>query len=238
MKLVKFAAAAVLAASSLAANASLLQISGGTTVDIPSPKNDFESNFPTNQTYTVGGNLLTTSSGTYKITYSLIGYEASYFNSFYINGDNTAVINNTNSKSTILTTTQTLGKNEALNFTFSTVQGNASINNGSNAPLGLGIYNFAVALDTIYTTKKNDHDSGVTQTGHVTKYYTYKGDGLEYAFDAVLFLDDIKGFNTPDDDNHDDLIIGINIVKVPEPSALLLMGLGLLGLAGARRLKA
>jgi hypothetical protein len=229
MKLVKLVAAAVLAVSSFAANASLLQITGGTTINV-SPINDFKTNFPVAQQYTVGGNLSVKNAGTYFLTYTLIGYEASYLNSFYIDGNNSTVINNTNHKTTVITSTETLAANQLLTFAFHTVQGNATVNNGSNLPMLPGNYNFAVALDTVYTAKKTDHDSA-------TKYYTYKGTG-SYGFDAVLFLDDVKGFGTPDDDNHDDLIIGLKIVRAPEPSALLLMGLGLLGLAGVRRLKA
>jgi len=229
MKLVKFAAAAVLAASSFAANASLLQISGGTTIDIPAPKNDFEKNFPLDQTYNVGGNLIVNATGNYFLTYTLIGYEASYTNSFYINGDSGSVIDNQLSSGVTLSSLTAYTAGQALSFAFHTVQGNATVNNGSNLAMGLGNYNFAVALDTTFTPLAGDHNS-------VGKYYNVTGSPQSY--DAVLFLDDVKGFGTPDDDNHDDLIIGIRIVKAPEPSALLLMGLGLLGLAGARRLKA
>lgn len=229
MQLVKFAAAAVLAVSSLAANAGLLSITGGMNVDIPAPKNDFEKNFPLNQTYNVGGNLVAKYTGNYNLTYSLIAYEASYINSFYINGNNSAVIDNKLKSGVVLKSLSNYSAGQALSFAFHTVQANATVKNGWNLPIGLGNYNFAVALNTTFTPLKGDHDSK-------GKLYNVKGKPVTY--DAVLFLDDVKGFGTPDDDNHDDLIIGLKIVKTPEPSALLLMGLGLLGLAGARRLKA
>jgi len=54
-------------------------------------------------------------------------------------------------------------------------------------------------------------------------------------YDAIIMFDDTGGQN---DDNHDDFVIGVNVAKVPEPSIVLLMGLGLLGLFGARRRKA
>jgi hypothetical protein len=79
--------------------------------------------------------------------------------------------------------------------------------NGSNVT-GDGVVSFAIALDT-----------------------TYKG----IAYDAILFFDDAGGLN--DDDNHDDLLIGVKAVQVPESSTLVLMLLGLAGLFGARRLK-
>lgn len=61
------------------------------------------------------------------------------------------------------------------------------------------------------------------------------------AYDAILFFDDTGGYD--DDDNHDDLVIGVRVleatvVNVPESSTLVLMMMGLLGLFAARRLKA
>jgi hypothetical protein len=56
-------------------------------------------------------------------------------------------------------------------------------------------------------------------------------------YDAVLFLDDTGDKGPTDDDNHDDLIIGIK-ATVPEPSTVILMLMGLASLFGARRLKA
>ena len=55
-------------------------------------------------------------------------------------------------------------------------------------------------------------------------------------YDAILFFDDTGGFN--DDDNHDDLVIGIKVTSVPESSTFVLMMMGLIGLFAARRTKA
>jgi hypothetical protein len=56
-------------------------------------------------------------------------------------------------------------------------------------------------------------------------------------YDAILFFDDTGGYN--DDDNHDDLVIGVKITKaVPESSTFALMLMGLVGLFAARRMKA
>jgi hypothetical protein len=54
-------------------------------------------------------------------------------------------------------------------------------------------------------------------------------------YDAILFFDDTGGGK---DDNHDDLVIGVNVVGVPESSTFVLMMMGLVGLFAARRLKA
>jgi len=54
-------------------------------------------------------------------------------------------------------------------------------------------------------------------------------------YDAILFFDDTGGNK---DDNHDDLVIGVNVVGVPESSTFVLMMMGLVGLFAARRLKA
>ncbi|HSC67473.1 MAG TPA: PEP-CTERM sorting domain-containing protein [Cellvibrio sp.] len=55
-------------------------------------------------------------------------------------------------------------------------------------------------------------------------------------YDAILFFDDTGGFK--DDDNHDDLVIGIKVTSVPESSTLALLMMGLIGLFAARRTKA
>jgi hypothetical protein len=101
----------------------------------------------------------------------------------------------------------TLG--ELIQFTFKT--GGAvvpnTVANGNNND-GEELVSFAIALDTEFN-------------------------GVMY--DAILFFDDTGGYK--DDDNHDDLVIGIK-ASVPESSTFVLMLMGLAGLFAARRLKA
>jgi hypothetical protein len=59
---------------------------------------------------------------------------------------------------------------------------------------------------------------------------TYQG----IFYDAIIMMDDTGNQN---DNDYDDLVIGIQVSRVPEPSTVLLIGLGLIGLVGARRLR-
>lgn len=204
MKLIKFTAAAILAASSITAHAGLLKIDGGTDVTIPS-NNDFRGYVGTTQ-YNFGGNLQANQTGELTLTFNFLAEEAGAVNTFT---SGSSSINNTTQKAPF-TYTGNYADGSLIDFGFSTDRLSAAFNtvlNGSNV-IGEGVVSFAIALNT-----------------------TYKG----VAYDAILFFDDVGGIN--DDDNHDDLLIGVKAVQVPESSAFILMMLGIAGLVGARRRK-
>lgn len=209
MKLLKFAAAALLALSSLSASAGLISIDGGSLPQIIPANNDFKNKLPVGQTYVVGGDLVSDVNGTLELTYSFLAEDAFWTNSIVVDGN---IIDNY-SNNAPFTVTQSYNAGDALDFKFESY-GDIfrTITNGFNVIGNVDVFNYSVALNTTY--------NGV-------------------AYDAILFLDD-TGWTGPgvDDDNHDDLIIGLKVKNVPEPSTVLLMLMGLAGLIGARRMKA
>lgn len=225
MKLIKFAAAALLALSSLSASAGLITVvNNGLTVNPTDYKpdepvsliNDFtNAGHVDATTYTVAGSLK--ASEKLKVTYYYLGQEASWVNLFTVPGDDEAALSKFNKK----TITTYVEKDALFNFVFSSQGTGYSVSNAQGSTLaGDRIYSFAVALNASF-----DGAGPGAKATHLGSY------------DAILFLDD-TGPSKKDDDNHDDLLIGIKVTQVPEPTTLLLMSMGLLGLFGARRLKA
>lgn len=239
MKLIKFAAAALLTLSSLSASAGLISIvdngnSLGQYQTIPTAANN---NFTQpglistpDSKYTVAGSLK--ANGKLKVTYYYIGKEASWTNLFSVPGSAEAALGGSTNldinKGTITTIVEKdslfdfafNSPNKGVQYTVTNAQGAVKLSNNR-------YYSFAVALNSTYTASAG---AGWNENkAHADKY------------DAILFLDDSAGVVdgvAKDDDNHDDLVIGVKVTAVPEPTTLLLMSMGLLGLFGARRLKA
>lgn len=95
-----------------------------------------------------------------------------------------------------------------------------------NAGVGLLDFIFNINAWGTLSSVANGGNSPHTMSGTPDYFLAWLNDGS-----ILLALDD--GGASPDDDNHDDMVI--RITAVPEPGSILLLGLGLLGLAAARK---
>jgi hypothetical protein len=208
MKLIKFAAAALLALSSLSASAALISIvdSGSSeyqpNIATPANNNFTQAGIVTPSQYTIAGSLQ--ANAKLKVTYYYLGKEANWTNLFAVPGSVEAPLGGSSG---------------------------ASLNKGSITT----IVEKDSLFDFVFYSPLKGAEYSVSNAEGPNGAPANAGD-----YDAILFLDDTAGFldGVPDDDNHDDLLIGVRVTAVPEPTTLLLMSMGLLGLFGARRLKA
>lgn len=216
MKLIKLAAAALITLSSLTTQAAYLKLSNDNVTGISTSganHNYFAANGAvTAPAFNVGGNLLADFSGTILLEFTYLGAEASYENKF-----TTSAGGFTNapgkwygsSVGSSFLLEDSYSIGEAIGFSFKKgTTGGLSVANGSN-------------------------NGGDTTLSFAT---LLAGSFSGSPFDAILFFDDTGGYQ--DDDNHDDLVVGVRVVSVPESSTLVLMMMGLLGLFAARRMKA
>lgn len=231
MKLIKYAAAALLALSSLSVSAALISIVDSGSVEYapniatPDNNNFTSAGIISPSQYTIAGSLK--ANAKLKVTYYYLGKEANWTNLFAVPGSAEAPLGGANGASINKGTITTIVEKDSLfDFLFySPLKGaEYAVTNAEGATLlsNNRYYSFAALLNGSYT--------GTGPNGTLAHAGNY---------DAILFLDDTAGFldGVPDDDNHDDLIIGVRVTAVPEPTTLLLMSMGLLGLFGARRLK-
>lgn len=152
-----------------------------------------------------------------KVTYTFVGFEAGYANKFLVG-------------SNVFDTEAYAPNNKVID-----VNGLASFSQTADAGL----------LDFRFRT--NSNRNGVINGNENTNNFGLGGKNPDFFASIIgapsaksgkalwVFLDDL-GAN--DDDNHDDLVVRIDVAPVPLPAGIALMGTALAGLGFVRRRKA
>ncbi|MEO6081339.1 MAG: PEP-CTERM sorting domain-containing protein [Steroidobacteraceae bacterium] len=121
---------------------------------------------------------------------------------------------------------------------FVTVEGGGLLDfnfNTSTNPCG------GAATASVSNTVLGQNAGNSAPNSGLPSFFTSFNDSFATSGNQVwLFLDDGGGnlnSTTKDDDNHDDFVVRLTVLSIPEPATLGLLGMGLIGLGLARRRK-